>query len=63
MAPLGRSGYILRLTIPPKCWNHVRQEKKFDYSTFILFSPATCHKNSLQLHNFYVKNMLKPPSM
>ena len=24
---LGRSHYILRLTIPPMCWNHVRQEK------------------------------------
>ena len=47
---LGRSHYILRLTIPPICWNLVRQEKKIDNSGFILFSPPTCHKCSLQSH-------------
>ncbi len=33
--PSGRSHYILRLMIPQMCWNHVRQEKKIDYSAFI----------------------------
>ena len=41
--------YILRLTIPPMCWNHVRQEKKIDCSAFILFSPPTCHKCALHI--------------
>ena len=49
---LGRSHYILRLTIPPMCWNHVRHKKKIDYSAFILFPPPTCHKCSLQSHTF-----------
>ncbi len=49
-----RSHYILRLTIAPMRWNHVRQEKKkrlFSFY-FILFSPPTCHKCSLQSHSF-----------
>ena len=58
----GCSHYILRLMISPMCWNHVPTEKQ-DYLAFILFSPPTCHKFSLQSHTFlgekYVKTTKK----